>query len=82
MDKHGFERIDEVLVSLAAELDANLHRMAVAAQRRSEKIGFPVLSDPPAQADDPSWAHSSGLDDLLERMNARFETVANRIWHS
>ncbi|MCO4825209.1 MAG: hypothetical protein KC451_10175 [Amylibacter sp.] len=82
MDKHGFERIDEVLVTLAKELDVNLHKKAIAAQRRSEKIGFPVLRDPPNQMDDSYRVNNRGLDDLLERMNARFETVANRIWHS
>ncbi|MEJ6708217.1 MAG: hypothetical protein QNK92_05315 [Amylibacter sp.] len=81
MDNHRFERIDKVLITLAAELDANLHRKEVEARRRSGKIGFPVLRDQHAQVGKLSQAQTKGLDDLLERMNARFETVANRIWH-
>ncbi|MDB4558926.1 hypothetical protein N9Z87_01650 [Amylibacter sp.] len=82
MDKHGFERIDEVLVDLVEELDVTMKKKASASHCRSNKRGVPLMHDMSPKIDGASWIRNGNLEGLYERMNARFETVANRIKHS
>lgn len=79
MSEHGFERVDKILVQLAAEMDASMEKQMCRRDTNSGSIAKPAPSDPECVVDGQVWVRRKNLNDLFEQMNARFEIVARRL---
>ena len=79
MSDHEFERVDKIVAKLAAEMDACMEKQMCRHNHKSGDFRQAMPRDPECVVDGPVWIKHRNLNDLFERMNERFEVMAQKL---